>query len=200
MRIQLKDDFRELQKDLHRLETKTLNTATVRTLNKLGDKAYSVSRKMMSDEGGIKPMKKLNRYIRKGRATRSKQYFDIFYDKGYFNLYRDFNAKQTKEGTVAKVWGRKQVYKGTFLAEVGIGGHIAVFKRIGGRRSGKRKVLSGKNIGRTYRAELPIREVFGPSIRGMYRKLKIETVVEKLVSDNLDIEFRRALRSLGVNL
>lgn len=198
MRIQLTDDFRELQKGLHRLETKTLNTATVRTLNKLGDKAYSLSRKMMADEGGIKPMKKLNRYIRKGRASRSKQYFDIFYDKGYFNLYRDFGAKQTKEGTVAKPWGRKQVYKGTFIATVGIGGHIAVFKRVGGRRGGKRKVISGKNIGRTYRPELPIREVFGPSIKGMYHKLKIEKAVNKLVADNLDIEFRRALLSLGV--
>ena len=199
MRIQLDTEFRNLQKDLYRLETKQLNTAIVRAINKVGDRVFSASRKMMAKEGGIKPLKKLDRYIKKFRAARNRQYFDIVYSKGYFSLYRDFGATQTKKGVQSKPWGERQTYPGAFIATVGVGGHRDVFKRIGGRRGPKRRVLTGKNIGKLYQPELPIKQLFGPSVLGMYRKLKIEDVAQKIVADDYQKEFRRALRSIGVN-
>lgn len=198
MRIQLDTDFTKVQRDLYRLETKTLNSAIVRALNKVGSKVHSASRKMMAKEGGIKPLKKLDRYIKKFTAARTRQYYDIVYSKGFFSLYRDFGATQTKKGVVSKPWGQRQTYAGAFIATVGVGGHKDVFKRVGGRRGAPRRVLTGKNQGKLYRPELPIKQLFGPSVQGMYRKLKIEEMAQEIVASEYEVEFKRALRSLGV--
>lgn len=108
-----------------------------------------------------------------------------------------FRARQARAGVTAVAYGGvKKTYKGTFIATMK-GGRQGVWRRDGAkgsrRRGERRAVVSGENVGKSYRPELPIVELWGPSVP---QTLELDSIVGDLVQfmdDRFRVELGRNL-------
>jgi hypothetical protein len=87
----------------------------------------------------------------------------------------DFKATQTQPGVrVSKPWGKTQVLKGAFLANVG--GRTGVFRRVG-------------------RARLPIKEQFGPSAHSTFKQPYVVAIVKEAIKARLPVLLARRVNA-----
>jgi len=101
-----------------------------------------------------------------------------------------FDVRQGRKGVSARAFGRREVYRGTFLATVGSGGHQGVFKRDRERARRVKRVDPG---GRVYYSQLPIIELAGPSVPRAMASAAIRDGFARTVLERLPIEFEREL-------
>jgi hypothetical protein len=195
MRISVQSDLDKLAKNLSLFEKHKLPKATTRALNKIGNSATTQVKREMSKEAGL-AQNKVAPYIKTWRAAHNRPYFDINFRRSTFSLYNTYGATQNARGVTSKAWGKKKLYPGAFLA-IMPNGKKDVFINVGGRRGSLREVKSGKNIGKKYRPELPLKLLYGPSLYAMRAKLGLDKKVEVLVLERFPTEFQRAIRSLG---
>ena len=196
MRISVEDNLSKLSKELTSLQRQYIPKATVRALNKVGATATSHARREVRKDFNISLSDfKKSKYIIEHKATKTREYYDIFFAKKSASLYQ-MGAKQTPTGVTVKAWGQKQSYKGAFIAKVPNSDKKDVFIRIGGRRGPKRQVVSGANIGKTYRPELPIKKLYGPYVPTSMRQRKLKEIIDKIVDERFGLEFKRAINSL----
>lgn len=195
MRIEVKDTLKELSKEVGLFQKQYIKEATTRALNKVGNTATSRSmREIRKDFNMSLGDFKQGKYIISKRATKGKQYYDIVFANKYASLFK-MGAAQNKTGVTVKAWGKKQRYDGAFIATMP-NGKRDVYIRIGGRRGPKRRVVSGKNVGKLYQPELPIKKLFGPYVPTSLRQRKLDEVVNAIVAERFPIEFRRAIISV----
>ena len=131
-------DVREVERMFKHMP-RVVEKATVRTLNRTIDSVATIVRRLIAKDMGI-PQKRVRIGMFKIKAVRHKLVASIGSTDRPINLIR-FKARQTKKGVSASAWGKRRVYKGTFIGNKG----RTVFKR--------------EEEGR-----LPIRGVWGPAI------------------------------------
>lgn len=108
-----------------------------------------------------------------------------------------FAARQTRAGVTAHAWGGRKLYPGAFIATMPTG-HVGVFRRLGDRRGAPRPAKGGKTPGRIIRPELPIKQLWGPSIPGGLRDAAVQAALRATVAERLPLELTRALRRFGL--
>ena len=125
------------------------------------------------------------------KANKKKQFAIIRFRKAIFKLKR-FKPVQTAQGVVAHAYNATKLYKGTFLAPVGMGRTKGVFKRdkSSRRRGDIKRVKSGANIGQSYRPALPIKELYGSDFQKTVFKNK---TVRKIIANKIKIQFPKEL-------
>jgi hypothetical protein len=101
-----------------------------------------------------------------------------------------FDVRQTKRGVSARAWGKRTLFRGTFLATMDTG-HMGVFRR---GREGARRVKRYDARGHVYYSQLPIIELAGPSIPRMMLNQKIRDSFEATAKERLPIEYERELK------
>ena len=131
-------DFREVDR-MFRHMPGVVNKAATRALNRTNNSVESIARRMIAKDMGI-PAKAVRVGMFKIKATRHSLKASTVARGRPLNLIR-FKARQTKKGVSASAWGKRKVYKGTFIGNQG----RTVFKRVGKQRT-------------------PIKAVWGPSI------------------------------------
>ena len=97
-----------------------------------------------------------------------------------------FGARQGARGVHAAAWGKRKLYRHTFIATMP-GGHKGVFSRVGNRR----KMQKGRYTGQRRQ---PIQEKWGPSIPGVFLEGPIQNGMQRSVKTRWPKNFSRELR------
>lgn len=135
------DAFAKFQDAVASLSDNRIKTVEARALNHTGDKAYTAVRKaLIAQTSASRTL--IDDALSKQKATTASLIYSIGASSRQIPL-RNFQALQFKGGVRAKVWGKLQTYRSTFIVPAFQGG---VFVRMGAGRG-------------------PIRTVYGPSIQ-----------------------------------
>lgn len=154
-------DFREAERMFKHMP-RVVEKAAVRSLNRTNDSVATIARKLIAKDMGI-PAKAVRVGMFKLKAIRHKLTASTIARGRPINLIR-FKARQTKKGVSASAWGKRKVYKGTFIANKG----RTVFKRKG-------------------KARAPIRGVWGPSIP----KTMLEDYIVKAMQETANTQWQK---------
>lgn len=132
-----------------KLEGQRKTAALRRALNHTGDKTFTVVRRVLAKEMGLKQSDLARRGLTKKRANDASLMYQIVGRGGHIPL-KDFASRQGAKGVSAAPWGVRRMFKATFIV-ASIGGNV--FKRLGKKR-------------------LPIEKLWGPAIpREMVREV-----------------------------
>ncbi len=131
-------NFREVERMVKHIPGLVEKAAT-RSLNRTNDQVATIARRLIAKDMGVS-IKTVRAGMSKVKARRSLLTATTIAKDKPLNLIR-FKSRQTKRGVSASAWGRRKVYKGTFIGNQG----RTVFRR-------------------TSKLRLPIKPVWGPSI------------------------------------
>jgi|GEM_PF-734607 len=174
----------QIARILAQLGSEQVPTATMRALNRTAQQILTVSRRTAAKEMGISQTKLQDE--RGGpafslqRATRQTLVAVIIARGKHLRLVQFSGTRQTKKGVTSSAWGTRKLYPGTFMSTMPTG-FVGAFDRKGGKRGQRRRVKAGKNIGKAYRPELPLKDLWGPSLP--------KTMAEKDVVDAVETTF-----------
>jgi hypothetical protein len=99
----------------------------------------------------------------------------------------NYGAIASKMGVSVKIKGKRTVLRHAFIATMS-NGHIGVYERVGLARTGAKAI--GMN-GRLRRVNLPIRELYGPSIP----EALSQPIVEQAIMRNIQEQFPKILKA-----
>ena len=174
--IKVQTDIKKLTKKLGILDPKVVRKATSSALNKTGSTIRAKAKRRIARLTGIKQAALNTKKIggKPGiwfdKARSNKLVAEVGARGGARNLVH-FAARATRAGISAAAWGRRKIYRGTFLANQG----RTVFKRTG-------------------KARLPIEPVWGPSISRTWLNAKLTAVYKRVARRRFSEVFPRELR------
>lgn len=181
--ISFKGDVKEVERYLKRLGPKVVKPAANASLNKTIKTVRTTATREISAETGIKPQKKARENL---KITRSNfRTMTAFIQALPFapNLIkyvapskRRYGAFASKTGVVAKAWGNKKTYKGTFIGSGRGSGTPLVYRRTGPTRRSA------------------IEAVPGPSVPSTFVKEKITSSMERIASAQWLKNMKRELK------
>ena len=147
MQINIERDFERLAKRLSDTQRKALPKALNRTIKRVGPAAEKVIYRAVAKDSGVK-QKDLKRkhWFRAYFGTIAAPSYKLMVRFGAVSL-KDFNPKQLKRGVKASAWGKRKLYRHTFISQE-LHGHVFA-----------RKV---KELGPKTRK---IKKIWGPTIR-----------------------------------
>lgn len=169
MELVLKDNIKEVTRNLDKLERQVLPQATNRTINRVGGKVRTQVRRHVATEAGL-AQKALNQrgFFADIKSNLRTLTFSVIVKYGSIPL-KDFNPRQTKQGVTAKAWNKRKVYEGAFISEK-LGRHVFV------RKSDKR---------------LPIKKLYGPIPARLAKGRELEKKVDHVIDTSFITELRR---------
>jgi hypothetical protein len=133
IRIDMRDVDR-LVRAMHGQVPARLQQAIIGTINRTGRQGFTQVRRNLSRETGI-PQHDLGNRSRALREKRART-GDISYEilvRGQYTPLSYFAPAQRLKGVSARPWGKRRIFRGTFLATMK-SGHVGVFKRVKGAR------------------------------------------------------------------
>ena len=114
----------------------------------------------------------LQRNLQRIKQRRGDETCSIRIKSRYLNVI-DFGARQVKKGVSSKVWGKRKIYKGTFIRR--------------GKNSGKELVFRGKGDGKGIKA------LHGASLPREFVRQDMEKIFNKKIKTRFPILFKNAL-------
>jgi Prophage minor tail protein Z (GPZ) len=132
-----------------------------RAVNHTGDKALTQVSRTLAKQTGVK-YRVVKRALTVQRANYDRASYKIGAKGGYISL-KEFDARQTRKGVSAMVWGKRRVFPHSFISQK-LGGHVFV-------RMGK-----GRN---------PIRKMWGPALPAELVKAETAAIFLSTVEANL---------------
>ena len=154
--------------DVHRKYTKS---ALVTALNKVGKEALSRAKEELAGATGL-TQARANKGLTPSKAKQSDPEYSFKIKSRYLNII-EFKGKQTKKGVTDNAWGKRKLYRGSFIGS--------------GRNSGKqlafRRVKDSKRIEALHGASLP---------REFHRK-DVMAILEKKIKTRFPILLKRAV-------
>jgi len=111
--------------------------------------------------------------LKKDKARRGDETYSIFIKSRYKNVI-EFGARQTKKGVSAKVWGKRKVYRGTFIGS--------------GRNSGKQLVFK-----KSKRNPKRIEALHSASLPREFERQDMAKIFNKKIKTRFPILFKRAV-------
>lgn len=106
-----------------------------RAVNHTGDKALTLITRTLAKQTGVK-YRVVKRSLSVQRANHDRGTYTIGVRGGYISL-KEFDARQTRKGVSAMVWGKRRVFPHSFIVP-SRGGHV--FLRVGKSRNPIRKM------------------------------------------------------------
>jgi hypothetical protein len=172
VQINIESNVKQLSKQLSALENKVLPKATNRSLNRVGGKVNTqVLRYVSKKVGQTQKMLKHRGFFARVNSNIKTLTTQVRVVYGAIPM-KDFNPRQTKQGVTAKAWGKRKVYKDTFIVEE-LGHHVFV-------RKGKER--------------LPIKKVYGANPASVAKSAELALIVNKVIADNLGSEMKSNIR------
>lgn len=174
MKIDVRADLAAARRQLYSWQHSAIPKAAASALNRVANHANSLAVRDLAKVTGLK-QKDVRAAMSRTRATWANLQARIATIGRALNLIR-FAARQTKKGVTASAWGKRRLYRGTFIANAG----RTVFKRatVGGKRAGR----------------LPIAPVHGPSLPREFGRKAFLDKLEQAATLKWREEFARQLR------
>lgn len=169
MKFSVQGDITSARRQFTR-NLKQVNLAAARAINRALTSGRSVATKEISKRSGITPQRAIRDRLHIRKATPVRLLGEIGAERYTPNLAR-FNPRQTKAGVTASAWGKRKVYRGTFLGNLG----RTVFKRVG-------------------KARKPIKPVWGPRMHRQFVMQEVKRAIDLVARNRFVTEFRRELR------
>ena len=173
--------MRHLTQRLTQIEKDSLPKAVPRALNRVAASVRTQAVREVAPRMGVK-QKVVRESMQIKRATRSKPAAVV---RGFgrpLELHY-FQPRQTKQGVTAKAWGKRKLYRGTFIAWIGDGRGGPSVGGYGRYRPMKRRANS----------RLPIDKLYGPAVPWVMAERAVMRALRKKVRERLPIELRTAL-------
>lgn len=167
--VSIKADIKDVTRGLNRAQRQAIPTAAQQALNRTVRTVRTKATREISKDTSIK-QKEVRGRLRIRNASKGRLKASLTADRYTPNL-GEFAARQGRHGVIAKAWGQRRAYRGTFLTPR----HKAV-KRLG-------------------RARFPLEPVFGPNLRGAFLEKRIVRLMRKTASERFRIEFERSLKN-----
>lgn len=158
-------DVKAMKRGLNRLERREIPKAASFALNRAAAKAKTEASKHIAKVTSLK-----SGQVKQAISIQKAGPFNLVaFVKavgGKLNL-KKFNATQTRKGVTAKVWGKRQLFKGAFIVN-----DRYVAKRIGRRR-------------------LPIKALFGPGVTHEFLKGVTVEMMKRFGAETFKKNFER---------
>lgn len=180
--IDVRDNFKSVEKNLGFLAKKQLPRARVTAINRTANGVRTEAVKFAKEYIGksdikVKELRSKTHIYR--ASAKYRQYAVITFRRAIFPLKR-FKPKQTPKGIVASAFGQTKLYRGTFFATVGKGEHKGIFKRMS-------------------KARLPIKELWGSDFQKIiFKNKKVLSSIKKRIKKQLPLELTRALKAIAM--
>lgn len=156
MRINIQHNADKIAKRFSQLSRVSINRAQARATNKVAARVFTQTKREGAKRLSI-TQKVFATRIKKGpRANANRLGTYVYYDLRGIPVEKLGKAVQTKKGVRI---GRR-FFKGAFVATMPGGNKTGVFVRTGKRRGRRRAVKSGRWVGKQYRPQLPITEIY----------------------------------------
>lgn len=168
MKIDIKADVAAARRQLYSWQHNVIPKATAAALNRTGDHANTLTVLDLAEVTGLK-QKDVRAAMRRVRAKWGNLEYRLAAIGRALNLIR-FGARQTKKGVSASAWGKRKIYKSTFIANQG----RTVFVREG-------------------KARLPIKAVHGPSLPREFGRAQFMNNLKAAVTLKWRTEFAHQL-------
>ena len=172
MEVKVNINMDKAMRGLWNVKTKYIQKALVTSLNKIGAEVFTQAKSELKDATGLK-VGVVAKGLKKDKARRGDETYSIHINSRYLNVI-EFGARQTKRGASAKVWGKRKVYRGTFIGS--------------GRKSGKQLVFK-KRKNNPKRIEA----VHGASLPREFERQDMAKIFNKKIKTRFQILFKRAL-------
>ena len=169
IKLNIEADVMDMLKHLDFSKVEVVDKAIVRSINDVATKAKKAAQKSIAKEAGIK-QKAFKKHIVtiKARADYLTAYVSV--RKLRFNLIEYKGTRQTKRGVTSSSWGKRKLYKSTFMATM---------------KNGKRLVMVRKS-----KKRLPIRGVWGASITQTFADQITSREMDRVVRSNFRKRFK----------
>ena len=172
MEVKIKNNMKQVLKDLGYVHKKYIPKAMVTALNKMGKEVMTQAKRELKDATGLKAGV-VGKKIKKDKARKGDETYSIHIKSRYLNVI-EFGARQTKKGVSAKVWGKRKVYRGAFIGS--------------GRNSGKQLVFKKRK-----NAPKRIEALHGASLPREFERQDMAKIFNKKIKTRFPILFKRAL-------
>ncbi len=174
LEVSVTGNVKEVISSLNNLEKQAIPKAVVRSLNRTVSSVNTQANRRIAKMMGTN-VATVKRRISIMKANSSRWIASLKATGRPFRLAH-FKPRQTKQGTSAAAWGKRKLYKGTFLATVkaGDGGVQGVFIRTGKKR-------------------LPIKQLWGPSVPVTFSQPEVQTLMNDMAQSQFDKELKRNL-------
>ena len=154
--LDIKADYKEVTRYLSEVEKKAVTKAASRSINRTASKVQTISRREVAKKTGLQ-QKKFKKNLHIGVKATPKRLFANVVAKGKeFNLIefvapskRQVGAFRKKKGVIAKPYGKKKQFKGSFIGRGRGSGKLLVFQRTSKKR-GSIKAMYGPSIPKTF--------------------------------------------------
>lgn len=168
MQVDIKADIAAARRRLSDAQRRIIPAATNRALNRTGDHANTLTVRELSGITGLK-QKDVRAAMQRTRSNFGNLTYRLAAIGRALNLIR-FSARQTQKGVTATAWGKRKLYKGTFIANQG----RTVFVR-------------------ESKARLPIKAVHGPSLPREFARVEFMAKLKESVTVKWRAEFSAQL-------
>ena len=172
MEVKIKNNMKQVLKDLGYVHKKYIPKAMVTALNKMGKEVVTQAKRELKEATGLKAGT-VAKKITKDKARRGDEEYSIFIKSRYLNVI-EFGARQTKRGVSANVWGKRKRYRGAFIG--------------GGRNSGKRLVFK-----KLKDDPKRIEALHGASLPREFERQGMAKIFNKKIKTRFPILFKRAV-------
>jgi hypothetical protein len=182
LQLSVKADIKRVQRQLTRVQRREVPKAATHAINRAIRAANTQAARNISRESGIKPQRKVRERLRIIKASWTRLQAAVVARGRAINLVefvtpskKRVGAFRNKPGVVAKAWGQKKTYPGTFVGR--------------GSNSSKPLVFVRKSAQR-----LPVRAVHGPSVPAEFQQRKVQEAMDDAALRTFRREFMRDLR------
>ena len=172
MEVKVKSNMDRAMRGLWNVKTKYIQKALVTSLNKVGAEVFTQAKRELKDATGLK-VGVVAKGLKKDKARKGDETYSIFIKSRYKNVI-EFGARQTKKGVSAKVWGKRRVYKHSFIAS--------------GQNSGKQLVFA-----RSKRNPKKLKALHGASLPREFQRQDMAKIFNKKIKTRFPILFKRAV-------
>lgn len=155
--INVKHDLKRTLKSLNDQGKKAVPRAMNSAINRTATQVRTQAVRSLAKQTGFKQKAiRVNQFLRKGSI---RDLTASLTTKGRASNLINFGARQTKKGVSAAPWGKRRIFKGTFIGNNG----RTVFRRVGKKRL-PIKAMYGPNLGKEADRE-PTRSVIAKTAR-----------------------------------
>ena len=172
MEVKVKSNMKKAIRAIGNVPKKYIQKALVTSLNKVGGEVVTQAKRELKDATGLKAGV-VAKKIKKDKARKGDETYSIHIKSRYLNVI-EFGARQTKKGVSAKVWGKRKVYRGTFIGS--------------GRNSGKQLVFKKRK-----NAPKRIEALHNASLPREFERQDMAKIFNKKIKTRFPILFKRAV-------
>lgn len=190
MQIDVRDNIDQVLASMHSYRQDVVEKAVVAALNRCVQMARTDASRELRAEGYAIKARAIKAAASVRKAATGHLVAVLSISRKPIALI-EFAARQTNTGVSVKVHKARKVIRHAFIAKMP-SGHLGVYMR----KDGSRHVYR-RQAGKVVSSQLPIRELYGPSVGGMYGNARVQAAMARSIAANFERRLRHEMERLS---